>query len=260
VSGALGPVSVDVEGGVAVVTMRRPDRANALGPELMAALKDALVSLRRRDGVRAVVLAGEGRNFCAGGDLTHPLFDEPDAWVRLAQIEDAYGITEALLDLDVPAVAAIQGRCAGAGLALALGCDLRVMATSATFSLDFVRLGLVPDMGLCWLLAPAIGGARALELALTADVVGSGQALEWGLVNRVVPDGAEGQEARAWAEALVAFPPGGLAATRRLVRTVGSMDRDRGFALERETMNRLIPTPDSQAQLEAFRTRRRARA
>src|SRR5262249_6828156 len=159
------------------------------------------------EGVRAVVLAGQGRNFCAGGDLTHPLFDETDGSARLAQIEDAYGITEALLDLEVPVLAAIQGRCAGAGLALALGCDLRVMATSATFGLAFGRLGLVPDMGLCWMLAPAIGGARALELALTAEVIGSAQAMEWGLVNRVVPDGAELGEARAWAEALVAFPP-----------------------------------------------------
>ena len=79
---------------------------------------------------------------------------------RLAQIEDAYAVTDALLDLDVPVVAALQGRCAGAGLALALACDLRVATSSATFSLEFVRLGLVPDMGLCWLLAPAIGGAR----------------------------------------------------------------------------------------------------
>jgi enoyl-CoA hydratase/carnithine racemase len=248
-------VGVTDDDGVAVVMLQVPERANALGPALMAALLDTLGSLPRRGEVRAVVLAGEGRNFCAGGDLDHPLFDEPDPSARLAQIEAAYGITEAILDLDVPVVAAIHGRCAGAGLALALAADLRVAAASATSSLEFVRLGLVPDMGLCWLLPAAIGGSRALELALSGEVVDAGTAGEWGLVNRVVPDGTHVDAATAWCRQVAGFPAGGLAATRRLLRTAARLERPYAFQEEAGVMNSLIATADSQARLRAVRTR-----
>jgi len=237
--------------------MQVPERANALGPALIPALRTALLDLRGRHDVRAVVLAGEGRHFCAGGDLDLPLFDEADPAARLAAIEEAYDITDALLDLDVPVVAAIHGRCAGAGLALALGSDLRVATASASFSLEFVRLGLVPDMGLCWLLPAAIGGSRALELALASDVIGAPQAAEWGLVNRVVPDGTHVDAATAWCRQLAAFPPRGLAAARRLLRNAPRLDRARAFEEERDVMNALIPTADSQDRLHAFRTRAR---
>jgi enoyl-CoA hydratase/carnithine racemase len=252
-----GPVGVTCDGGVAVVLLQLPERANALGPTLMPALRAALHDLRSRDGVRAVVLAGDGRNFCAGGDLDLPLFDEPDASARLAEIEAAYDITDALLDLEMPVVAAIHGRCAGAGLALALASDVRVATASASFSLEFVRLGLVPDMGLCWLLPAAIGGSRALELALGGEVIGAAQAAEWGLVNRVVPDGTHVDAAIAWCRHVVQFPPGGLAATRRLLREAPRLDRVRAFEQERHVVNALIPTADSQDRLHAFRTRAR---
>jgi len=251
------PVGVSCDGRIAIVTMQVPERANALGPALIPALRTALRDLHGRDEVRAVVLTGEGRHFCAGGDLDLPLFDEPDAAARLAEIAAAYDITDALLDLDAPVVAAIHGRCAGAGLALALASDLRVATASASFSLEFVRLGLVPDMGLCWLLPSAIGGSRSLELVLSGDVIGAAQAAEWGLVNRVVPDGSHVEAAMAWCRQVVEFPPRGLAAARRLLREASPLDRTCAFEEERQVMNALIPTADSQARLHAFRTRAR---
>ncbi|HRE01431.1 MAG TPA: enoyl-CoA hydratase/isomerase family protein, partial [Ilumatobacteraceae bacterium] len=103
----------------------------------------------------------------------------------------AYGVTERLLDLPLPIVCAVQGRCAGAALAMVLSCDLRIATESAVFSLDFVRLGLSPDMGVCWLLGSAVGIGRALDFALSGELMDAQRALDWGIVTRVVPDGGE---------------------------------------------------------------------
>jgi 2-(1,2-epoxy-1,2-dihydrophenyl)acetyl-CoA isomerase len=251
------PVVLSVRDGVAHLRLTRAERANAMDAATLEALADAVLEVRALDGVRVLVISGDGRHFCAGGDLSHVLFDERDPARRLAHIQVAYRVTERLLDLDVPVVAAVHGRCAGAALALMLAADLRVAASSTTFSLDFVRLGLLPDMGLCFLLAPAIGTGRALELALTAQVVDAEQGLAWGLVNRVVPDGHHLDVALELADGLRRLPPGGLAAARRMVRTAPYQSRDSAFAAEAGLMNELIPSHDAQSALAAFRSRAR---
>jgi 2-(1,2-epoxy-1,2-dihydrophenyl)acetyl-CoA isomerase len=218
---------------------------------MSAALRDVAAD----ESIRAVVLAGEGKHFCAGGDLRHPLFDEPDADARLPQIRAAYDVTEQLLDLEVPVVCAIQGRVAGAATALVLASDIRVAAPSTVFSLDFVRLGLSPDMGVCWLLTPAVGTSRALEMALTGDFVDAEAALAWGLVSKVVDEGRQREVAIETAQRLAQHPRAGMAAIRRLVRTAHTMPRAEGFAAEIDSMNSLIATADAQGRLADFRSR-----
>ena len=249
------PVTVSADAGVTTIALSRPSRANAMDAAFFDAMAGALDDVQEDESARVVVLVGDGRHFCAGGDLDHPLFDEHDPLERRRHIEAAYEVTARMLDLDVPIVCALQGRVAGAATALVLASDLRVAARSTVFSLDFVRLGLSPDMGVAWLLAPAIGTARAVEWAITGDLVGAETAREWGLVSRVVDDGDERRVAFELAERLTEHPRGGLAAIRRLVRTAPTLPRSAGFEAEIASMNALIPSEASQARLTAFRSR-----
>jgi 2-(1,2-epoxy-1,2-dihydrophenyl)acetyl-CoA isomerase len=250
-------VRVDVDDQLATVSLTRADRANAMNADFFGALSGALDDVARRDDVRAVVLRGEGRHFCAGGDLDHPLFSEDDAAVRRASIEQAYTVTNRLLDLPFPVVCAVQGRCAGAALALVLACDLRVAADTAMFSLDFVRLGLSPDMGAGWLLTSTVGTGRALDLALTGELMPAQQALDWGIVTRLVPEPDLLATATSLARRLADHPRGGVEAIRRLVRVLPNMSRSEGFEAEIVEMVRLTATTEARDRLEAFRQRTR---
>ncbi|MGD9995551.1 MAG: enoyl-CoA hydratase/isomerase family protein [Ilumatobacteraceae bacterium] len=249
------PISVSRDGAIATVLLDRPQRANAMDARFFESMSAALRGIATDESIRAVVLAGEGKHFCAGGDLRHPLFDEPDADARRPQIQAAYDVTEQLLDLDVPVVCAIQGRVAGAATALVLASDIRIAAPSTVFSLDFVRLGLSPDMGVCWLLTPAIGTSRALEMALSGDFVDAETAHAWGLVSKVVDEGGQREVAIETAQRLAQHPRAGMAAIRRLVRNAHTMPRAEGFAAEIRSMNSLIATADAQGRLAVFRSR-----
>ena len=242
---------------IATIELARPARANALDSEMFTELSEALERCTTTDGVRAIVVSGRGGHFCAGGDLDHPVFDARDPDERRTLLEPAYDVTTKMLDAPVPIVVAVHGRCAGAGLALVLASDLRVASSSATFSLDFVRLGLVPDMGVSWLLGQAVGTARALDLALTADVIDAETALEWGVVSRVVDDGTELDAAMDRARSIAEHPPGGLRAARRLVRSGPFVARSTAFESEISAMIDLIPSPEAQDRLQAFRASRR---
>jgi enoyl-CoA hydratase/carnithine racemase len=250
-------ITIDVDEQVATVSLNRADRANAMDGAFFAALCEALDSVGDRDDVRVVLLRGEGRHFCAGGDLDHPLFSQDDPEVRRREIGEAYAVTTRLLDLPVPVVCAVQGRCAGAGLALVMASDVRVAADTAKFSLDFVRLGLSPDMGTGWLLASTVGTGRALDLALTGEVFGAQQASDWGIVTRLVPEADLLDTATAVARRLADHPRGGVEAIRRLLRVLPNMSREDGFEAETVEMVRLTATLEARERLEAFRRRAR---
>ena len=251
-------ITIDIDDNVATLSLNRADRANAMDGPFFAALCESLDSVGGRADVKVVLLRGEGRHFCAGGDLDHPLFSDDDAESRRRQIAEAYAVTTRLLDLAVPVVCAVQGRCAGAGLALVMSADVRVAADTAKFSLDFVRLGLSPDMGTGWLLASAVGTGRALDFALTGEVIGAQQALDWGIVTRLVPETDLLDTATALARRLADHPRGGVEAIRRLARGLPNMSRGDGFEAEMIEMVRLTATPEARQRLDAFRTRARA--
>jgi 2-(1,2-epoxy-1,2-dihydrophenyl)acetyl-CoA isomerase len=185
-----GLMSVDyrLDGDVAVITFARPDRFNAIDDSLSTGMVEA--AARAADEARALVLTGAGKAFCAGADLADLIADYeatgPDLGDRLDRI--FHPMVESLIDSPIPTVAAVNGVAAGAGMAMALACDLRVAAESASFVSAFTGIGLVPDSGTTWTLPAMVGVSRALELTLTNRRLGSTEAKEWGLCMEVVAD------------------------------------------------------------------------
>jgi 2-(1,2-epoxy-1,2-dihydrophenyl)acetyl-CoA isomerase len=224
-------VDVDAEAGIATVTLHRPDALNALTVPMKQELLAALRGLERNAQVRAVVLTGAGRAFCAGQDLRERL--EPDAAPLGVELRERYNpIIRAMRSLSKPIVGAINGVAAGAGASIAMACDLRIASDTASFALAFGRVGLVPDSGATWFLPRLVGTARAAEIALLGDVVPASEAERMGLVSRVVPAGEVVAEARAVAARLAAGAPRALALTKRALDR--AWDRDLDAALEYE--------------------------
>ncbi len=174
--------------GVGLITMNRPDKLNALNRDLIKDLKEILRLAEDDKEVRALILTGEGKGFCAGGDLeSHPAFVEGDPSVREKLIREGQSLTLALYRMSKPLIAAVNGVSAGAGVDIAMACDIRIASENAVFTMSFIRAGAMPDMGSTFLLPRLIGLGRAFELMLTGDTIDAGEAYRIGLVNRVVP-------------------------------------------------------------------------
>jgi 2-(1,2-epoxy-1,2-dihydrophenyl)acetyl-CoA isomerase len=204
----------EVADAIATITLDRPEALNALTVPLKTELLAAFRSVARDRSVRAVVLTGTGRAFCAGQDLKERL--APDASPLAVEVRERYNpIIAAMRGLDQPIVGAINGVAAGAGASLAFACDIRIAAENASFVLAFGRIGLVPDSGATWLLPRLVGPAKAAELALLGESLSAGDAERFGLVARVVPPDTLADEARAVAARLAALAPVALALTKR---------------------------------------------
>ena len=191
-------VSIETpESGIALITMSRPERLNALSPELIAELHQALEDVERDRSHRAVVLTGEGRGFCSGADLKaggEQELDEPPDRSRVGAIYDMQldlaNLMLKIYELRAPVIAAVNGPAVGGGFAIALHCDVRVAAESARFGSVFIKVGLSSlDVGNSYLLPRLIGASRARELMLTGRIFDAAEADRIGLVSRVVPDG-----------------------------------------------------------------------
>jgi 2-(1,2-epoxy-1,2-dihydrophenyl)acetyl-CoA isomerase len=217
------PVRVEVADAIATITLDRPDALNALTGPMLADLLAAFRRIARDRAVRAVVLTGAGRAFCAGQDLKERL--APDAPPLAVVVRERYNpIINAMRTLDQPIVGAINGVAAGAGASLAFACDVRLAAETASFALAFGRIGLVPDSGATWFLPRLVGPARAAELALTGASVSATDAERLGLVARVVPAESLAAEARDVATKLAALAPIALAQTKRALERSWSLD------------------------------------
>ena len=248
-------VRYEVADAIATITLDRPDALNALTVPMKQELLAALRRAGRDRGVRAVVLTGAGRAFCAGQDLKERL--EPDAAPLAVEVRERYNpIIAAMRSMDQPIVGAINGVAAGAGASLAFACDLRVAAETATFVLAFGRIGLVPDSGATWFLPRLVGPAKAAELALLGESLSATEAERFGLVARVVAADAVAGEARAIAERLAALAPRALALTKRALQRSWSVDLD--AALEDEAYRQGIAgaTADHAEGLTAFLEKR----
>ena len=224
-------IRTEIADGVGTITLDRPDALNALTIPMKLELLAAFRSVGRDRSVRAVVLTGSGRAFCAGQDLKERL--APDAPPLTEEVRERYNpIIRAMRDLDQPIVGAINGVAAGAGASLAFACDLRVAADTASFALAFGRIGLVPDSGATWFLPRLVGPAKAAELALLAEPLSAADAERFGLVARVVPASDVMSEARAIAARLVSLAPQALALTKHALDRTWS--RDLATALDEE--------------------------
>jgi 2-(1,2-epoxy-1,2-dihydrophenyl)acetyl-CoA isomerase len=244
-------------GGVARITLNRPDRLNsftaAMHGELQKALDTAAAS------ARVIVLTGAGRGFCAGQDLNDRAVTPGQAVDLGETVEQSWNpLVRRLASLDQPVIARINGVAAGAGANIALACDLVVAGRSAKFIQSFANLGLIPDSGGSWHLPRLVGQARALGLALTAEPLPAEKAADWGLIWKCVDDEALDAEVDGLAAKLAALPPLGLAAIKRIIRSTGERTLDQELDLQRDEMRRLGFTEDYREGVAAFLEKRRA--
>ncbi|MFG2370976.1 enoyl-CoA hydratase/isomerase family protein [Streptomyces sp. NPDC048504] len=247
-----------VSGQVAYVTLNRPEALNAITPPQRDRLITLLGETSADPSVRAVVLTGTGRGFCAGADLRgggssgERVAGDVARVIRLG----AQRLIAAVLDCEKPVIAAVNGTAAGLGAHLALACDLVLAAESARFIEVFVRRGLVPDGGGAYLLPRLIGPQRAKELMFFGDAVSATDAERLGLVNRVVPDEELEKTARDWAERLATGPTRALALTKQLVNASLDSDRTTAFAAEAAAQEINMTTEDAREGVASFVERR----
>jgi enoyl-CoA hydratase/carnithine racemase len=204
-----------VTDGVAVITLNRPEARNALSPELTPALRAMIKRMGDDPGVGAIVITGAGTAFCAGGDVKGMAARGPDERTDEEKVEDLIerqrALTGALVAVRKPTIAALPGAAAGAGLALALACDIRIAADTAFVSTGYARIGLTGDYGIAWLLTRLVGTSRARELMFTAERVDAQRCETLGIVNRVVPAAELLVEAMAFATQVANGPRAALA-------------------------------------------------
>jgi 2-(1,2-epoxy-1,2-dihydrophenyl)acetyl-CoA isomerase len=260
----LETVNVSVQDGVGTVELNRPEALNAWNTQLGLDLRAAVEHVAGDDAVRAVLVRGAGRGFSSGADLKDmssqaELTEEgrPDVYRTLT--ERYHPIITGLREMPKPVVAAVRGPAVGIGLSLALACDLVVAAESAYFLLAFVNIGLVPDGGSSLFVPSRVGMARAFEMAMLGERVPAPQALDWGLINRVVPDEAFDAEVHELVARLAAGPTRSYAGTKRqLNRWLYSGMADQ-LEFEAGIQREMSNTEDFIEGVSAFVAKRQAR-
>jgi 2-(1,2-epoxy-1,2-dihydrophenyl)acetyl-CoA isomerase len=252
----------EARGAVALVTLNRPQALNSFTRQMHKELWEALDRIEADKAIRAMVITGAGRGFCAGADLAEFDFsDGPDRVERANPgpiIDQAFNPTVRRLQaLRVPTIAAVKVVAAGAGASLAMTCDLAIASPQASFIQAFVKLGLIPDAGGTYFLIKKLGLARAMGAAMLGDKVSAKDAKEWGMIWDVVPDGEDCvQAAMKLAERLAVMPTAALVATRKVLRAAASNDLDVQLDLERDTQSALGRTHDYFEGVQAFLEKR----
>ncbi|SES03874.1 crotonase/enoyl-CoA hydratase family protein [Halopseudomonas bauzanensis] len=256
-------LQVERNGGVVVVRMNSPDTRNALSdPAQMQEFVDLCAQLRRDQSARVMVLTGNGKAFCAGGNIKDMQNRDGIFGGSPYQLRDTYrnGIQQiplALYELDIPIIAAVNGPAIGAGLDLACMCDIRYASSKALFAESFVKLGIVPGDGGAWLLPRIIGIPKASLMAFTGDTIDAAQALEWGLVEKVcAPEDLE-SEVLALAERIAANPGHALRLCKRLLREGQHMRLDSLLELSAAYQSLAHHTADHQEAVNAFVEKRK---
>lgn len=252
----------DVSDNIATITLNRPERLNALSPTMREELYDALVKSNSRDDVRVIVITGAGRGFCSGGDVK--AMNERNESGAGTALEEAMAPARdeavlAMRDSRVPIIAAVNGAAAGAGMNIALACDIRIAADNARFGQTFTRRGLHPDWGGTYFLPRLVGMAKACELIFTGKMIDAAEALRLGLVTEVTAPDALMPAVRALAGEIAAGPPIAIRLARRaMYRNADSNLRE---ALEYETFaqNLCRETEDSKEGVRAFVEKREPR-
>ncbi|PJK30375.1 enoyl-CoA hydratase-related protein [Minwuia thermotolerans] len=248
----------EAKDGVGWITLNRPDRLNAFAPSMPLEIMAAVRAAGGDAAVRALAITGAGRGFCAGADLAggaaRPAEGERDAG-RLLEI--AYNpMIRAMRDCPKPIVALVNGPCAGAGMSLALACDIVIAAKSAVFLQAFCNIGLVPDAGSTWYLPRSAGRARALGMALLGDKVTAEEAADWGMIWRAVDDDALMGEGGEVLRKLANGPTRGLGLIRRAVHESFEQGLDRQLDLERDSQRIAGSTKDFAEGVTAFLEKR----
>lgn len=250
-------VSYQLDGDVAIIEFDRSDRFNAIESTLSEGTIAALD--RAGNEARAVVITGKGRAFCSGADLADLIDDYrrdgPDLFNHLEKV--FHPLVEALIAVPVPTVAAVNGVAAGAGLGVALACDVRVMAETATLTSAFTGIGLAPDSGATWWLPQMVGVSKALELTFTNRRVTASEALQMGLCMDVVDDGELRETAVRVAQGFADLPPDALVTTRKLIRDAAGLPFADAIRAEQVEQGRLGRTAEHLEGVNAFLDKRK---
>jgi 2-(1,2-epoxy-1,2-dihydrophenyl)acetyl-CoA isomerase len=257
-------VLFEARASVALVTLNRPQALNSFTRQMHEDLRAALDRIAGDKSIRAAVITGAGRGFCAGADLSE--FDLSPGPNRVERadpgpvIEQLFNPTvRKLMEVRVPTIAAVNGVAAGAGASLAMSCDLAIAASSAVFIQAFSRIGLIPDAGGSWFLVKKLGLARAMGCAMLGDKVAAHDAREWGMIWDVAPEGQDCvQAAMKIAERLATMPTAALVQTRKLLRAAATNELDAQLDLERDTQSALGRTHDYLEGVTAFLEKRPA--
>lgn len=256
-----GEILTDISDGVATLTFNRPDVLNAFTDAMRAEIRDSLRAFATRDDIGCVMVIGAGKAFSAGGDVASmaALQDDNDTQVINDRLVMAAEVLDAIAALPQPLIAAINGAAAGAGMNLALACDMRLASEKAVFAQAFVKIGLVPDWGGFQNLTRIVGTGKAMELMMTGERIDAAEALRLGLVNRVIGRDEFAAETRAFAKALAKGPRDTLAAIKRGVRLGADETLQDVLAFERETQVNLFLSEDAREGMRAFLEKRPAK-
>jgi 2-(1,2-epoxy-1,2-dihydrophenyl)acetyl-CoA isomerase len=251
------PVLYDVADGVATITLNRPDVSNALDLGLCEGLLAAVQKASGDESVRVVLLLGNGKLFCGGGDVA-AMAAADDRGAFLHELADtAHDAVRALAGLEKPVVAGVQGAAAGAGFALTLAADLVVAGESARFLTAYTAIGLTPDTGSSWLLPQVVGLKRALELVLTNRRLTAAEAVEWGIATSTCPDDSVREDAQALAKQLAAGPAFAFGQARALLRSARETSFGDHLDAEARTIAQAGTTAEATALVDAFAGARR---
>jgi 2-(1,2-epoxy-1,2-dihydrophenyl)acetyl-CoA isomerase len=248
-------IEFKLDGGIARLTLNRPDRLNSFTVEMHGEVADALSNL---EGARVLVLTGAGRGFCAGQDLNDRAVAPGESVDLGHSVENYYNpLIRRLTSLPMPVIARVNGVAAGAGANIAFACDIVIAARSAKFIQSFASIGLIPARGGTWVLPRLVGQARALGLALTAEPLPAEKAADWGLIWKAVEDEALDVEVDALAERFASAPTRGLAAIKKMIRESWGHSLDEELELQRDMMRELGYSGDYREGVAAFMEKRK---
>ena len=246
-----------IDAGVATLTLNRPDKLNSFTQAMHLEVRDALLRLRADVSVRALLLTGAGRAFCAGQDLSDRAVAPGEAVDLGASVEQFYApLVLSLRALPMPVICAVNGVAAGAGANLALACDIVLAGKSASFVEVFCKLGLIPDTGGTWHLPRLVGHARAMGMAMLGEKIDAQTAEQWGLIWKCLPDAGLMEDARSMAAHLAMAPTKGLAYTKRAMQASYANSLEQQLALEAGMMRELGYSDDYREGVAAFMEKR----
>lgn len=244
--------------GLATLTLNAPDKLNAVSRKMIAELKDCWEKLAADSAVRAVLLTGAGRGFCAGADLADPDRNKGEASDSGAALEKFFNpVIRIMRSVPKPIVAAVNGPAAGVGMSFALAADIAIAARSATFLQAFSRIGLLPDGGSTWFLPRLVGEQRARALAMLAPQISAGQAKEWGLIWDVVEDADLARTATELARRLADGPTMSLARIKEAMNRASGNDLGQQLDVERDFQRELGHSEDFLEGVAAFLAKRK---
>jgi enoyl-CoA hydratase/carnithine racemase len=244
----------EIEDKIAVITLNRPKYRNAFSPDMLENWAEALKKSQRDPEIHAVILTGEGKSFCAGGDIKNFMSPDLNPWsMKTFLQEKVHPVAHAVEKLDKPLIAAINGPAYGAGMDMALMCDMRIASDRAEFCESYIKLGMAPGDGGAFLLPRLVGIAKAMEWLLTGKTIDLDEALRFGLINRVVPHDQLMSETVKIARRIADHSPLGIRATKRAVYQGLSSDLSRHLDYISSQMGLLCETEYFKKAVDSFR-------